>query len=163
MFSTYADVYGLDAKIARIFRTYGPRMPLFHGHQIPDFVLNILDGKGISVTGDENTTTALVYVSDVIDGLLRLMRADKGIGPVNLGSDVNLKISEVAKKIMALAESEVAIAYEPQLVHMIPLALPNLHKAREQLGWLPLVRLDDGLKKTIDYVRANKLLLTNGG
>ncbi len=163
MFSTYADVYGLDAKIARIFRTYGPRMPLFHGHQIPDFVLNVLDGKGISVTGDENTTTALVYVSDVIDGLLRLMRADKGIGPVNLGSDINLKISEVAKKIMALAENEVAITYEPQLAHMIPLALPNLNKAREQLGWLPLVRLDDGLKKTIDYVRANKLLLTNGG
>ncbi len=163
MFATYADVYGLDAKIARIFRTYGPRMPLFHGHQIPDFVLNVLDGKNLVVMGDESTTTALVYVSDIVDGLLRLMRAEKGIGPVNLGSDVNVKIADVAKKIMALAENEVAIEYEPQLAHMIPLAIPNLHKAREVLGWLPLVRLDDGLKKTIDYVRANKLLLTNGG
>lgn len=163
MFATYADVYGLDAKIARIFRTYGPRMPLFHGHQIPDFVLNVLDGKPLTIMGDANTTTALVYVSDVVDGLVRLMRADKGIGPVNLGSDVNLKIADVAAKIMALAENEVKVEYEPQLAHMIPLSLPNLHKAREILGWLPLVRLDDGLKKTIDYVRANKLLLTNGG
>jgi nucleoside-diphosphate-sugar epimerase len=163
MFTTYADVHGLDAKIARIFRTYGPRMPLFHGHQIPDFVLNVLDGKNIVIMGDEATTTALVYVTDVVDGLMRLMRADKSIGPVNLGSDVNVPIAEVAKKIMSLAENEVAIEYEPQLAHMIPLGLPNLVKAREQLGWLPLVRLDDGLKKTIDYVRANKLLLTNGG
>lgn len=163
MFTTYADVYGLDAKIARIFRTYGPRMPLFHGHQIPDFVLNVLDGKKITIMGDASTNTALVYVTDVVDGLLRLQRADKNIGPVNLGSDVNVPIAEVANKIMALAETEVGIDYEPQLAHMIPLGLPNLKKAREQLGWLPLVRLDDGLKKTIDYVRANKLLLTNGG
>ncbi|MFZ2681933.1 MAG: NAD-dependent epimerase/dehydratase family protein [Patescibacteria group bacterium] len=162
MFATYADVYGLDAKIARIFRTYGPRMPLFHGHQIPDFVLNILDGKAISVSGDVNTTTSLVYVTDVVDGLLRVMRAEKGIGPVNLGSNVSLKIADVAQKMMTLAESEVNIEYEPHLAHMIPLALPNLRKAHEQLGWLPLVRLEDGLKKTIDYVRANKLLLTNG-
>ena len=163
MFTTYADVYGLDAKIARIFRTYGPRMPLFQGHQIPDFVLNVLDGKALTIMGDENSTTALVYVSDIIDGLIRLMRADKGVGPVNLGSDVTLKLSYVAKKIMALAEREVDIGYEPQLAHTIRLSLPNLHKSREILGWLPLVRLDDGLRKTIDYVRANKLLLTNNG
>ena len=163
MFATYADVYGLDAKIARIFRTYGPRMPLFHGHQIQDFVLNVLDGKPLLVMGDAATTTALIYVTDVVDGLLRLMKADKGIGPVNLGSDVNLKISDVAHKIMALAENEVKLEYEPPLAYMIPLGLPNLHKARETLGWIPLVRLDDGLKKTIDYVRANKLLLTNAG
>ncbi len=163
MFTTYADVFGLDAKIARIFRTYGPRMPLFHGHQISDFVLNVLDEKPLTIMGDASTTTALVYVTDIVDGLLRLMRADKGIGPVNLGSDVSLKIAEVAKKIMALAEHEVPIEYEPTLAHMIPLGLPNLRKAREQLGWLPLVRLDDGLRKTIDYVRANKLLLTNSG
>ncbi len=160
MFSTYADVYGLDAKIARIFRTYGPRMPLFHGHQIPDFVLNILDNKNILVMGDANTTTALVYVSDIVDGMLRLMRAEKGIGPVNLGSDQNLKIADVAKKIMQLSENEVGIDYEPPHPGMIPLGLPNLMKAKEELGWLPLVRLDDGLEKTINYVRANKLLLT---
>lgn len=163
MFATYADVYGLDAKIARIFRTYGPRMPLFHGHQIPDFILNALDGKSITIMGDSSTTTALVYVSDIVDGILRLMRADKQIGPVNLGSNVDLKIAEVAQLIMRLVESEVTIEYEPQPAGMIPLFLPNLQKAHDKLGWVPLVRLEDGLRKAIDYVRANKLLLTNNG
>lgn len=163
MFATYADVYGLDCKIARIFRTYGPRMALFHGHQIPDFVLNALDHKNVLIMGEAHATTALTYVTDIVDGILRLMRAPKNIGPVNLGSDVELDNTEIAEKIIALSESSVGIDYEPHPQHVIPLVLPNLQKAREQLGWIPLVRLEDGLKKTIDYIRANKLLLTNGG
>lgn len=163
MFQTYADVHGIDAKIARIFRTYGPRMPLFQGHQIPDFVLNVLDGKPVVIMGDENSTTSLSYATDIVDGMIRLLRAGKTIGPVNLGSDVEMKISDVAKMIMELAESKVDIEYENLPPHMVNLGLPALDKAREQLGWIPLVRLEDGLKKTIDYVRANKLLLTNGG
>lgn len=162
MFATYADVYKLDLKIARIFRTYGPRMPLFHGHQIPDFVLNALEGKEVVIMGDEKTTTALTYVTDIADGLMRLMRAEKGIGPVNLGSDVEVAIADVARQIMAIAEAEVPVAYEEQQPYMMHLGLPLLDKAREKLGWVPLVRLEDGLKKTVDYVRANKLLLTNG-
>lgn len=161
MFATYGDVYGLDYRIARVFRTYGPRMPLFNGHQIPDFVLNVLDGKPIVVMGDAKTTTALIYVTDVIDGILRLMKADKGIGPVNIGSDVELPIADVANMIMQIGEATVDIKYEAQPAHTIPLGLPNLEKAKEQLGWLPLVRLEDGLKKTVDYIRANKILLTN--
>ncbi len=163
MFTTYADVHNLDCKIARIFRTFGPRMPLFQGHQIPDFILNVLEGKPIVIMGDENSTTTLAYVTDVVDGLTRLMRAEKGIGPVNLGSDIEVKISDIAKQIMALCEAEVGLEYEAQAAHMIPLGLPSLNKAREKLGWIPLVRLEDGLKKAIDYVRANKQLLTNGG
>jgi UDP-glucuronate decarboxylase len=163
MFATYGDVYDLDTKIARIFRTYGPRMPLFQGHQIPDFILNVLEGKPIVIMGDESTTTSLAFVTDVIDGLIRLMRAEKGVGPVNLGSDVETKISDIAKKIMELTEANVDITYEAVPPHMMNLGLPSLGKAREKLGWVPLVRMDDGLKKAIDYVRANKLLLTNGG
>ncbi len=163
MFTTYADVYGIDCKIARIFRTYGPRMALFHGHQVPDFVLNVLDGKPLAVMGNEATTTALIYVTDVVDGLLRLMKTEKGIGPINLGSDTEVPIIEVARMIMKLAEAEVAVNYEAQPPYLIPLTLPNLNKAKETLGWLPLVRLEDGLKKTIDYIRANKILLTNNG
>jgi nucleoside-diphosphate-sugar epimerase len=162
MFATYASVYGLDTKIARIFRTYGPRMPLFDGHQIPDFVLNALDGKKIEVMGDQKTTTALVYVTDVVDGLVRLMRAEPKVGPINLGSDVSLEVEMVAKKIMQLCEIEVGIEYGAAHPDMIPFGLPNLQKAKDILGWLPLIRLEDGLVKTIDYIRANKLLLTNG-
>jgi nucleoside-diphosphate-sugar epimerase len=157
---TYADTHGLDAKIARIFRTYGPRMPLFHGHQIPDFVLNVLDEEPIVIAGDEKSATSLTYVTDVVDGVMRLMKAERGIGPVNIGNDADVIIADVAKKIMELAGVTVPIQYEPQPPHMIPLALPALQKAREKLGWIPLVRMDDGLRKTIDYIRANKVLLT---
>ena len=162
MTTTYADVQNVDAKIARIFRTYGPRMPLFHGHQIPDFVLNVLDGEPLMISGNAQSTTALTYVTDIVDGLMRLMKAEKGIGPVNLGNDHDMPIAEIAQKIMELAESQSEIRYEPQPAHMMMLALPGLQKAREKLGWIPLVRLDDGLRKTIDYIRANKLLLTQG-
>lgn len=162
MTTTYGDVQGLDVKIARIFRTYGPRMPLFHGHQIPDFVLNVLDGEPLVISGDEKSTTSLTYVTDIVDGLMRLMKAEKGIGPVNIGNDAEVVIADIARKIMELAGADVNIVYEPQPAHMIPLALPALQKAREKLGWIPLVRMEDGLRKTIDYIRANKLLLTQG-
>jgi UDP-glucuronate decarboxylase len=157
---TYSDIQGIDVKIARIFRTYGPRMPLFHGHQIPDFVLNVLDEQPIIISGDEKSATSLTYVTDVVDGLVRYMKAERGIGPVNIGSDREVVIADVAKKIMELAGLEVAIVYEDQPAHMIPLALPSLNKAREKLGWIPLIRLEDGLQKTLDYIRANKFLLT---
>ncbi len=163
MVKTYADVHNIDTKIARIFRTFGPRMPLFQGHQIPDFVLSALDGKPLAISGDQTTSTALVYVSDVVDALLRLMRADKGIGPVNIGSDVELPMHEVAANIIKLAESTSEIVYEAAPPFLTSMGLPDLAKAREKLSWIPLVRLEDGLVKTIDYVRANKLLLTDGG
>lgn len=161
MMQTFADVYGLDIKIARIFRTFGPRMPLFHGHQVPDLVLNALDGTPLVIAGDEESTTSLVYVSDVVDGLLRLMKAEKGIGPVNIGSDVPVKMGDIAAKIIALAESSSKVVYEKAPDAMTTLGLPDLSKAREKLSWVPLVRMDDGLQKAIDYIRANKLLLTN--
>jgi nucleoside-diphosphate-sugar epimerase len=162
MVHTYGDVHHLDTKIARIFRTFGPRMPLFQGHQIPDFVLSALDNKPLAIAGDETTTTALIYVSDVVDALMRLMRADASIGPVNIGSDVELPMRDVAQQMITLAESSSEVVYEPAPPFLTQMGLPDLTKARNQLGWIPLVRLEDGLAKTIDYVRANKLLLTDG-
>lgn len=161
MTMTYGSVHQIDTKIARIFRTYGPRMPLFQGHQISDFVLAALDGKPLSIAGDASTTTSLIYVSDVVDGIMRLMRAEPGVGPTNIGSDVEVAMKDIAATIVKLSESASEIVYEaapPYLTHM---GLPDISKARTQLSWVPLVRLDDGLAKTIEYVRANKLLLTN--
>lgn len=161
MCATYADVHGLDVKIARIFRTFGPRMPLHHGHQIPDFILHALDGEDVVISGSEESVTSLVYVSDVVDGILRLMRTEPGIGPVNLGSDVDMKIADVAAQIIGLAGTASAVRYEPAPPFLVEMGLPNLSKAKEKLGWLPLVRFEDGLKKTVDYIRANKVLLTD--
>jgi UDP-glucuronate decarboxylase len=161
MVTTYGAVHHLDVKIARIFRTYGPRMPLFQGHQISDFVLAALDGRPLAIAGDASTTTSLVYVSDVVDGLMRLMRAEPGIGPVNIGSDTEIAMHDIASTIVKLSESTSEIVYEAAPPYLTHIGLPDLTKARSQLSWIPLVRLDDGLTKTIEYIRANKLLLTN--
>lgn len=161
MVMTYGSVHQLDVKIARLFRTYGPRMPLFQGHQISDFVLAALDGKPLSIAGDASTTTALMYVSDVVDALIRLMRAEPGTGIVNVGSDVEVSMKDVAAQIIELSESTSEIVYEPAPAFLTHIGLPDVSKARSQLSWVPLVRLEDGLAKTIEYIRANKLLLTN--
>ena len=161
MFETYRQVHGIEIKIARIFRTYGPRMPLFDGHLIPDFILDAIEGKNLVLYGDETFKTSLCYVSDVVDGLMRLMHSEEKVRIVNVGSDVDVLMKDVADKIIAMTESTSSVEFQPDLPFLTELGLPSIRRAKEELGWLPLVRLEDGLKKTIDYVRANKLLLTS--
>ncbi|KKT75191.1 MAG: NAD-dependent epimerase/dehydratase family protein [Candidatus Peregrinibacteria bacterium GW2011_GWA2_44_7] len=159
MFETYRQVHGIDIRIARIFRTYGPRMPLFDGHLIPDFILNAIEGKPLEIYGGEEFRTSLVYVDDVVDGLLRLMVAPDHTTPVNIGSDQDLLLKDVAQKIATMLSSASQITYKPQLPFLSELGLPDIRVAKD-LGWLPLMRLEDGLKKTIDYIQANKIILT---
>src|SRR3989338_4255361 len=159
MFETYAQGHGIETKIARIFRTYGPRMPLFDGHLIPDFVLNAIDGKPLEIYGGEGFRTSLVYVEGAVGGLMRLMAAPDRTNPVNIGSDHDLLLKDVAQKIIEMLHSNSPIAYKPSLPFLSELGLPDIRAAKE-LGWLPLMRLEDGLKKTIDYIQANKIILT---
>jgi UDP-glucuronate decarboxylase len=162
MVNTYREVHGLDAKIARIFRTYGPREKLFDGEMIPDFIINALDNKDLVVYGDESFTTSLCYVDDVVSGLIKLMSAPSDIGPVNFGSSEDLRIVDVAERIIQMADSSSKISFDDPLIFMTPLCLPDISKAKELLGWVPLVRLEDGLRKTIDYMQAHKSLLQAG-
>lgn len=157
--ATYTQVHGLDIKIARIFRTYGPRLPLNDGHMIPDFILNALDDKDLIVYGDETFRTSLVYVTDVVEGMIKLMKAPSDIGPINLGSDADYPIVDIAQRIIEMTGSKSKISFQPPITFMTPLGLPNLMKAKEKLQWLPLIGLDDGLKKAIDYTVAHKGLL----
>lgn len=159
MINTYREAYGLDAKIARIFRTYGPRERLFDGEMVPDFIIDALDNKDLVIYGDENFSTSLCYVDDVVSGLMKLMAAPSDIGPVNLGSDEDLKLLNVAEKIIAMTGSESKIIFEKPLLFITPLGLPDIGRAKEILGWVPLVRLEDGLQKSIDYTQAYKPLL----
>ncbi len=156
---TYRQVHGLEAKLARIFRTYGPRMPLFDGQMIPDFITNALDNKNLVIYGDETFKTSLVYVSDLVDGLVKLMSAPADIGPVNLGSELDLLLVDVAQRIIEMTGSTSHITFEAPLMFMTQLGLPDISKAKDRLGWLPLIQLDDGLKRTIDYTIAHKSLL----
>lgn len=161
MFITYGEVHALEVRIARIFRTYGPRMPLFDGHQIPDFILHALNGEPLVINGSEDFKSSLVYVTDVVDGMLRIMKAPY-TGPVNLGSDLDLNLSTVAQKVIDMTGSSAQIEYKESLAFLTEIGLPDIRKAKEELGWMPVVLLDDGLRKTIDYIRANKILLTTG-
>ncbi len=162
MFETYRQVHGIDTKIARVFRTYGPRMPLFDGQLIPDFVLNAMDGKDLTIYGDENFTTSLCYVDDIVDGLVRVMKAPPSAIPYNLGSDVDIAMNEVAQSVIDMTGSSSKIVYDKPLLFLTELGLPDTTRARD-LGWFPLTRLEDGLRKSIEFIRANKILLTTLG
>lgn len=157
----YGHAGGVDARIARIFRTYGPRMPLFDGHLIPDFIMNALDKKPLLIYGDEHFKTSMVYVDDVVDGLIKLMELPENPGPINLGSDVDLRMVDVANAILHLTESTSEVQFAPPLPFLTELGLPRIQRAREVLSWLPLTTLEAGLQKTIDDVRANRILLSN--
>ncbi len=159
MFSTYRQVHGLEVKVARIFRTYGPRMPLNDGQLIPDFVLSAIDANDIVVYGGKPFHTSLMYVTDCVDGLIRLMKAPHEQWLVNFGSDVDHDIADVAQIILKTVGTSVGVRHDAPLMFLSELALPRCSRAKE-LGWLPLVRLEDGLRHTIDYVKANKILLT---
>lgn len=157
---TYRQVHGIDIRIARMFRTYGPRMPLHDGHLIPDFILNALDNKDLLVYEEGKFRTSLVYVTDVVDGLMRLMMAPSDVGPVNFGSDHELHISKIIEIILRLTGSSSKTVTGEDLLFLSELPVPDLAKAKESLGWIPLIRLEDGLAKTIEYMKANRLLLT---
>lgn len=160
---TYHQVYGVDAKIARVFTTYGPHMKLSSGFLIPDFIINALDNKNLVIYGDENLATALCYVTDVVDGLVRLMAAEPEVKVVNLGHDQITKLVEVAKMIIQMTNSTSRVVFADPLVFLTRKGAPDLSYIKEVLGWMPLVRLEDGLAKMIDYTIANKeaLLFNN--
>lgn len=153
---TYADVYGLDVKIARIFRTYGPRMKIFDGNLIPDMILSALDDKDIVITGDEETRTSLAFVTDIIDGIVRLMQTPIDVTLVNLGAIDDIRLVGVAQKILELTESSSRVRFEPPYANYTEAGLPDITRAREILGWMPLVRLEDGLTKMIEFARSHK-------
>lgn len=160
MCATYAQVHQLNIKIARIFRTYGPRMPLFDAQLIPDFITNALDGKPLEIYGDETFQTSLLFVDDLVDGLIKLMMTPGDLGPVNFGSDVDIPLLEVAQRIIEMTGSRSQVAFKPALLFLTQLGLPSLVKAKEKLGWIPLMTLENGLKRTIAYTMANKSLLS---
>ncbi|MBI4811892.1 GDP-mannose 4,6-dehydratase [Candidatus Falkowbacteria bacterium] len=158
MAATYRQVHKIDAKIIRLFRTYGPRMKLDVGHMIPDFISNALSNKDLVVLGDKNFSSSFCYVNDVIDAAVKMMETGLN-GPLNIGSDMDINIIEVAEKIIAALGSKSKIAYGEKMIFMTPLCLPDISRAREELGWMPVVTLEKGLEKTIDDLRAAKGLL----
>lgn len=155
--NNYRDIYNIDAKIVRVFRTYGPRMELNDDQMIPDFINDAIDGKDLRIFGDENFASSFCYIDDLIDGVLKFMKSDYP-GPINLGSDVDLNFTDLAMMIIRLTESSSNIKYEDSRLFMKELALPDIQLAKEVLSWMPVITLENGLKKTIFALKAQKRL-----
>lgn len=148
----YHRVHGLRTNIARIFNTYGPRMQLRDGRVVPAFIDQRLRGEPLTVYGDGSQTRSFCYVSDLVDGLYRLMFSDERY-PVNLGNPREMTILEFAEQIGRLTHSGVPlpIRFEPLPEDDPKQRRPDITKARRILGWEPKVSLEDGLRQTIEY------------
>jgi len=157
---TYRQVYGIDVKIARVFTTYGPRMKLRDGLMVPDFILNAIEGKDLIIYGDEDIAMSFAYITDITDGFIKLMKTGPEMSIVNLGSDQIVKIAQVADMIIQMTNSNSKVVYDDPLIFLSKKGVPNLTRAKEMLGWIPLVRLQDGIRNTINYTIANKEMVS---
>lgn len=155
MVGNYQREYNIDAKIMRLFRVYGPRMRLNDGQMLPDFISNCLDNKDVEIYGDENFSTTYCYISDCVDAAVKLMDADQK-EPVNIGSDVLVNLTELARKVIKMIGADSRIKYNNDLLFMTPLPLPDISRARNTLNWMPVITLEQGLERTIYELRATK-------
>jgi len=154
----YREIFGIDAKIIRLFRVYGPRMRLDDNQMIPDFIRDALDNKDLKISGDENFSSSFCYISDALDAIAKMMETDLS-GPINVGSDVNINLTDLAKKIIGIVGSTSKVIYEKEKLFMSALPIPDITRAREDLGWMPVVTLENGLEKSIGDLRASKGLM----
>jgi dTDP-glucose 4,6-dehydratase len=149
----YHRFHAVETRIVRIFNTYGPRMRVQDGRAIPAFLSQALRGEDVTVFGDGSQTRSLCYVSDLVDGIYRLMMSDTP-DPVNIGNPHELTIRALAERIVALAGSKSRIVERPLPVDDPKVRQPDITRARTILGWEPRVSLDEGLPRTLAYFRS---------
>jgi dTDP-glucose 4,6-dehydratase len=152
----YHRYHGLDAKIVRIFNTYGPRMRVRDGRAVPAFMSQALRNEDVTVFGDGTQTRSFCYVSDLVDGIIRMMES-KEHDPINIGNPAEMTIEQIAKTIIEMTGSTSRIVYKPLPVDDPKVRRPDITRARTLLGWEPKVELREGLTKTIDYFRTKVL------
>jgi dTDP-glucose 4,6-dehydratase len=157
MVMAYHRFHGIETRIIRIFNTYGPRMRIEDGRAIPAFLSQALRSEDVTVFGNGSQTRSLCYVSDLIDGIFRLMSSDES-DPVNVGNPREMTIRELAEKIVALTGSKSRIVEKPLPVDDPKVRQPDITRARTLLGWEPKVPLDEGLERTIAYFRTKLAL-----
>lgn len=148
----YRQRYNLDAKIVRLFNSYGPRMRIDDGRMIPEFIHAALRRQPIIIHGNADDTSTYCFVSDALEGITRMMQSHE-TGPMNIGHPEEYSVHQVAEKVAALAVGRPDIRLEPPLPYSSKQGVPSTRLARETLGWFPVVPLDEGLQRTIDYLR----------
>jgi dTDP-glucose 4,6-dehydratase len=153
----YHRAHGVDTRIVRIFNTYGERMRPRDGRVVPALICQALAGEAMTVFGDGSQTRSFCYVSDLIDGIYRLLLSDV-TQPCNIGNPAELSVLEFAKTIQRLTGTRSEIVFKPLPVDDPKVRQPDISKAKAKLGWEPKVRLEDGLGRTIEYFRTAVLV-----
>jgi dTDP-glucose 4,6-dehydratase len=148
----YLRYHKLDTHIVRIFNTYGPKMQLNDGRVIPNFMRQALLGEDITVYGDGSQTRSFCYVSDEIDGIMRLSKSDEHL-PTNIGNPNEFTILECAKRVIEVTGSKSKIVYEPLPQDDPKQRCPDISKAKRLFGWEPNIQLEEGLKMSLEYFR----------
>jgi dTDP-glucose 4,6-dehydratase len=148
----YHRYHGLDTKIVRIFNTYGPRMRVNDGRAVPAFISQALRNEDVTVFGDGSQTRSFTYISDLVDGILRLMHSDAN-DPVNIGNPHEMSLADLARTIIRMTGSSSQLVYRPLPTDDPKVRRPDITRARTVLGWEPKVALEQGLTTTIDYFR----------
>ncbi len=155
MAMAYHRTHGVDTKIVRIFNTYGPRMRAHDGRVVPAFINQALAGEALTVFGDGSQTRSFCFVSDLVDGIIRLMHSERN-DPVNIGNPAEITIMEFARTIVELTGAKSEVVFRPLPVDDPKMRRPDTTLARTLLGWEPHVDLGDGLRETIKYFRARQ-------
>jgi dTDP-glucose 4,6-dehydratase len=148
----YHRYHHLDTKIVRIFNTYGPRMRVHDGRAVPEFISQCLRDEDVTVFGDGSQTRSFTYISDLVDGIIRLMLSDVN-DPVNIGNPRETTIAEIAQTIIRMTGARSKIVYRPLPTDDPKVRQPDITRAKNLLKWEPKVTLEDGLVKTIEYFR----------
>ena len=146
----YRRYHKVETQIVRIFNTYGPRMQLNDGRVVPNFMKQALRGEDLTVYGDGKQTRSFCYVSDEIDGFIRMAKSSEA-GPVNIGNPHEFTILECAQRVLAVTGSKSRITFEPLPQDDPKQRCPDISKARRLLGWEPKVQLEEGLKLSLEY------------
>ena len=153
LFFDYHREHHVDIRVARIFNTYGPNMHPFDGRVVSNFIRQALAGEDITIFGEGSQTRSFCYVSDLVDGLIRLMNTDDLTGPINLGNPQERTILDLAEHVIELTESTSQLVRKPLPPDDPTQRCPDITLARERLGWTLQVELREGLAQTIDYFR----------
>jgi len=143
----------VDTRIIRIFNTYGPFMHENDGRVVSNFIVQALRKQDITVYGDGSQTRSFCYVNDLVEGMVRMMNQDGFIGPVNLGNPEEYKVIELADKVIKMVGSTSKVVFKPLPENDPTRRKPDISLAKEKLNWQPIVAVDDGLEKTIEYFR----------
>jgi len=151
----YMRRFGVKIKVARIFNTYGPFMDAEDGRVVSNFIVQAIRGDDITIYGDGQQSRSFCYVDEMVDAFIRLMASqDDFIGPVNLGNPNEFTIRELAEKTLAMTASKSTLINEPLPEDDPRQRQPDISLAKEKLGWEPVIKLDEGLSKTIDYFKS---------